>query len=150
DDLKYFYEYHSAFMEPWDGPASLVFCDGRLVGGTLDRNGLRPSRYTVTKDGLIVMASEAGVQTFPPEMIESKGRLRPGKLLLVDTEAGRIIPDVEIKSQISTQKPYRKWVETYRIRMDDVPIKRKQTVGLSQAKLLELQHLYGYTREDIE
>jgi glutamate synthase (NADPH/NADH) large chain len=150
EDLKYFYEYHSAFMEPWDGPASLVFCDGRIVGGTLDRNGLRPSRYVVTKDGLIVMASEVGVQTFPPELIEAKGRLRPGKLLLVDTEEGRIIPDAEMKQRISTQRPYHDWVETYRIRMDDIPIKRKQTVRLPEQQLIELENLYNYTREDLE
>ncbi|MCC7452420.1 MAG: glutamate synthase large subunit [Anaerolineae bacterium] len=150
DDLKYFYEYHSAFMEPWDGPASIVFCDGRYVGGTLDRNGLRPSRYVVTKDDLIVMASEVGVQTFPPERIAYKGRLRPGKLLLVDTEEGRIIPDSEIKDRISHQSPYREWVEKYRIRMADVPIKNPVTVGLPDQQLLQLQHLFGYNREDVE
>ncbi len=150
DDLKYFYEYHSAFMEPWDGPASIVFCDGRFVGGTLDRNGLRPSRYVVTKDDLIVMASEVGVQTFPPDRIAYKGRLRPGKLLLVDTQEGRIIPDSEIKDRISHQSPYREWVEQYRIRMADVPIKNPVTVGLPDQQLLQLQHLFGYNREDIE
>ncbi len=150
DDLKYFYEYHSAFMEPWDGPASLVFCDGRFVGGTLDRNGLRPSRYVITKDNLIVMASEVGVQTFPPELVESKGRLRPGKLLLVDTEEGRVIPDAEIKERISHQKPYREWVETYRVRMADIPVKRAVAVKLPKQQLHELELLHGYSREDIE
>ncbi|HVO41028.1 MAG TPA: glutamate synthase large subunit [Aggregatilineales bacterium] len=150
DDLKYFYEYHSAFMEPWDGPASIIFCDGRYVGGTLDRNGLRPSRYVITKDGLIVMASEVGVQTFAPEQVESKGRLRPGKLLLVDTEEGRIIPDSEIKDHISHQKPYTQWVKKHRVRMDDIPVKASVTVGLPEEQLRELQLLYGYHLEDIE
>ncbi len=151
DELKYFYEYHSAFMEPWDGPASIIFCDGRYVGGTLDRNGLRPSRYVITKDGMIVMASEVGVQTFAPEQIESKGRLRPGKLLLVDTEAGRIIPDSEIKEFVSRQQPYRDWVETNRVRMDDVPqVKQTVAVGLPEDDLRQLQLLFGYSQEDID
>ncbi len=150
DDVKYFYEYHSAFMEPWDGPASIVFCDGRFVGGTLDRNGLRPSRYLITKNDLIVMASEVGVQTFAPEEIEYKGRLRPGKLLLVDVEEGRIIPDAEIKDRISHQKPYREWVEKYRVRMADIPVKKPAPVALPADKLLEMEHLFGYSREDIE
>src|SRR5258708_17475120 len=150
EDLKYFYEYHSAFMEPWDGPASIIFCEGRYVGVTLDRNGLRASRYGTTKDGLMVMASEVGVQSFPAEQIESKGRLRPGKLLLVDTEEGRIIPDSEIKDEISRQKPYREWVESNRVRMDDIPIQRAVTVGLPADQLHELELLYGYNREDLE
>jgi glutamate synthase (NADPH/NADH) large chain len=149
DDLKYFYEYHSTFMEPWDGPAAMVFCDGRYVGGTLDRNGLRPSRYIVTKDGLIVMASEVGVQTFASEQIEAKGRLRPGKLLLVDTEEGRIIPDEEIKDQISHQRPYREWVEKHRVRFTDIPVKNKVMVGFPEEELRTLHHAFGYTREDI-
>ena len=149
EDLRYFYEYHSAFMEPWDGPASMVFCDGRYVGGTLDRNGLRPSRYVVTKDGLVVMASEVGVQTFPPECIEYKGRLMPGKLLLVDTEEQRIIPDREIKERISHQQPYHEWVEKNRIRMADIPVKGPVPVGIPEQELHELQLLFGYNREDI-
>ncbi len=150
DDVKYFYEYHSAFMEPWDGPAALLFSDGRFVGGTLDRNGLRPSRYLITKDGLIVMGSETGVQDFPPEQIASKGRLRPGKLLLVDTQEGRIIPDEEIKHQISNQQPYAEWVERNRITMKQVPAKRPVAVGITPQKLHELQLLFGYSSEDVE
>src|SRR5260221_6888195 len=150
DELKYFYEYHSAFMEPWDGPASIIFCDGRYCGGTLDRNRLRPSRYVITKDGLIVMASEVGVQTFAPEQIVSKGRLRPGKLLLVDTEEGRIIPDSEIKERVSRQKPYREWVQKNRVRMDDIPLTKPVVVGLPAHQVHELELLYGYNREDIE
>jgi len=110
EDLKAFYEYNACLMEPWDGPASMVFCDGRFVGGTLDRNGLRPSRYTITKNSLIVMASETGVQDFAPEEVEYKGRLLPGKLLLVDMEEGRIIPDSEVKQTVCNAKPYLQWV----------------------------------------
>ncbi|MBI5961516.1 MAG: glutamate synthase subunit alpha, partial [Chloroflexi bacterium] len=150
DDLKYFYEYHSAFMEPWDGPASMVFCDGRYVGGTLDRNGLRPSRYLVTKDGLIVMASEVGVQSFPPEQIAYKGRLMPGKLLLVDTTEGRIIPDSEIKERISHQQPYRKWVEDNRVRLADIPLTRPVSIAMNETQLHEMHLLFGYTREDFD
>ncbi|MEP0763350.1 MAG: glutamate synthase subunit alpha, partial [Chloroflexota bacterium] len=150
EDLKYFYEYHSAFMEPWDGPASMVFCDGRLVGGTLDRNGLRPSRYVITKDNLIVMASEVGVQTFAPEQIAAKGRLMPGKLLLVDTEEGRIIPDAEIKDRISHQRPYRQWVQENRITFVSVPLAEPVPVGLPPEQLHTLELAFGYTREDIE
>ncbi len=150
EDLKYFYEYHSAFMEPWDGPASMVFCDGRYVGGTLDRNGLRPSRYVVTTDDLIVMGSEVGVQTFEPEQIAYKGRLMPGKLLLVDTEEGRIIPDSEIKNQISHQQPYRQWVENNRITLSSIPLQRPVSVSIPNGELLTLQLLHGYSKEDIE
>ncbi|MBN2503685.1 MAG: glutamate synthase large subunit [Anaerolineales bacterium] len=150
DDVKYFYEYHSAFLEPWDGPAALLFSDGRYVGGTLDRNGLRPSRYLVTKDGLIVMGSETGVQDFAPERIASKGRLRPGKLLLVDTQAGRIIPDEEIKHKISNQQPYTEWVEKNRITMKKVPAKRSVAVGIAPQELHELHLLFGYRSEDVE
>jgi len=150
DDLKFFYEYHSAFMEPWDGPASMIFCDGRLVGGTLDRNGLRPSRYVVTKDDLIVMGSEVGVQDFEPERVAYKGRLRPGKLLLVDTEAGRIIPDAEIKERISHQVPYREWVEKNRITFISVPLNNPVPVGIPAEQLHDLHLVFGYTKEDIE
>ncbi len=150
DDLKYFYEYHATFMEPWDGPASIVFSDGRYVGGTLDRNGLRPSRYYITKDDLIVMGSEVGVQTFKPEDIKYKGRLTPGKLLLVDTEEGRIIPDEEIKNNISHQKPYRKWIEDKRIKLADIPYDNESPAVISDERLHKLHLLNAFTREDIE
>ena len=101
ESLKAFYEYHSTIMEPWDGPASIVFSDGRFIGGTLDRNGLRPSRYIITKDDMIVMGSEVGCRFFPPEQIKEKGRLRPGKILLVDTNFGIIVPDDEVKRQLT-------------------------------------------------
>lgn len=150
EELKYFYEYHSTFMEPWDGPASMVFCDGRFVGGTLDRNGLRPSRYVITRDDLIVMGSEVGVQTFPPEEIVYKGRLMPGKLLLVDMEQRRIIPDDEIKRTIYTRKPYRLWVQLNRVNLDDLDVKGDVPVAMDADKLHEMHLLYGYSREDIE
>jgi len=111
DSLKAFYEYHSTIMEPWDGPASMVFSDGRYIGGTLDRNGLRPSRYIITKNGLIVMGSEVGVQTFEADEVKEKGRLRPGKILLVDTQLGIIIPDKEVKDQLSRRNPYQMWLK---------------------------------------
>jgi glutamate synthase (NADPH/NADH) large chain len=146
-ELKDFYEYHACIMEPWDGPASIVFCDGRYVGGTLDRNGLRPSRYTITKDGLIVMGSETGVQDFAPEEIAYKGRLLPGKLLLVDLKEGRIIPDKEAKQQVNNKKPYSEWVKENitlleQDEADDSSVTPEQTFFLEKA--------FGYTREDVE
>lgn len=149
-DLKAFYEYHSTFMEPWDGPASMVFCDGRYVGGTLDRNGLRPSRYVVTKDDLIVMGSEVGVQEFDPENIALKGRLRPGKILLVDTEEGRIIPDEEIKQQIAHAKPYQEWVEKNRVNLADVEVNHSGSEKINTEEIKSMHRIYGYNREDIE
>ncbi len=150
EELKYFYEYHSTFMEPWDGPASMVFCDGRFVGGTLDRNGLRPSRYVITRDDLIVMGSEVGVQIFPPEAIIYKGRLMPGKLLLVDMEQGRIIPDDEIKRSIYTRKPYQLWVKLNRVNLEDLDVKGDVPVAIERDALHDMHLLHGYTREDIE
>ena len=110
-------------MEPWDGPASIVYSDGRYIGGTLDRNGLRPSRYVITKDDMIVMGSEVGCQVFPPEAIKEKGRLKPGKLLLVDTQLGIIIPDEEIKAQLSKRNPYENWLKENRIRLREIKAK---------------------------
>ncbi|MDA3900533.1 MAG: glutamate synthase large subunit [Spirochaetes bacterium] len=150
EDLKRFYEYHAAIMEPWDGPASLVFFDGRYLGGTLDRNGLRPSRYAITEDDMIVMGSETGVQTFEPESIKFKGRLMPGKLLLVDIEEGRIIPDSEIKQQIVSQKPYKQWVADNKIDLSDVPDVTAFDDTVSDERLYSLQHQYGYNREELE
>ncbi|MFQ3547238.1 MAG: glutamate synthase central domain-containing protein, partial [Termitinemataceae bacterium] len=150
-ELKAFYEYHACMMEPWDGPASVVFCDGRYVGGTLDRNGLRPSRYTITKDGLIVMASETGVQDFKPEEVAQKGRLKPGKLLLVDLQEGRIIPDEEVKKQIATQKPYAEWVKKQVVTLEKLPeIALGKTVvqPSDETTVLFMERAFGYTRED--
>src|SRR5690606_4792072 len=115
-----FYEYHACLMEPWDGPAALAFTNGRQVGGILDRNGLRPARYTITKDGKVVLGSEVGVLPIAPENVASHGRLEPGKMFLVDLEQGRLIHDEEIKKEISTQKPYGKWVAANRITLGDI------------------------------
>ncbi|MDR2096991.1 MAG: glutamate synthase large subunit [Spirochaetaceae bacterium] len=152
-ELKRFYEYHACMMEPWDGPASMVFCDGRYVGGTLDRNGLRPSRYTITKSGLIVMGSETGVQDFAPEEVEYKGRLQPGKLLLVDLKEGRIIPNDEVKHAVATAKPYAAWVGenllTLEQEADSDPIPADPFYH-EDRRILFLERSFGYTREDCE
>jgi glutamate synthase (ferredoxin) len=113
DDKKAFYEYHSCLMEPWDGPASIAFTDGTMMGAVLDRNGLRPSRYYVTKDDLVIMASEAGVLPVEPERVALKGRLQPGRMFLVNMEEGRIVADEEIKTQIATEHPYREWLDQH-------------------------------------
>jgi len=120
-ELKAFYEYHSALMEPWDGPASIAFTDGKVIGAVLDRNGLRPSRYYVTKDDLVVMASEVGVLDIPEENVLLKERLHPGRIFLIDTEQGRIIADEELKTTISTQQPYRAWLTENLIDFDTLP-----------------------------
>ena len=148
EDLKAFYEYHSILMEPWDGPAALLFSDGRYVGGMLDRNGLRPARYLITHDGMMVVASEAGVISFEAEKIKEKGRLQPGKILLVDTEEGRIYYDGELKEQLAAAKPYRQWLSTNRIELDTLKSGRKvaNTVDDYDRRL----RAFGYTREDVE
>ncbi len=147
-DKRAFYEYHSSIMEPWDGPAAMVFTDGRLIGGTLDRNGLRPCRYLVTTDGLAILASEAGVVEFPPEKILRKGRLRPGRMFLVDTVEGRIITDNEIKSKIARQRPYRRWLEENRIELrglfDTPTLEESDPVTIWQR-----MRLFGYTSEEL-
>lgn len=147
--LKAYYEYHSTIMEPWDGPASIVFSDGRYIGGTLDRNGLRPSRFVITKNDMIVMGSEVGVQTFPAEEIVMKGRLRPGKLLLVDTQLGIIIPDEEIKSQLSRLHPYENWLKENRISMDDIEVKKRVPSSIGE-KFNSYLKAFGYNKEDLE
>jgi glutamate synthase domain-containing protein 2/glutamate synthase domain-containing protein 1/glutamate synthase domain-containing protein 3 len=148
-DKRAFYEYHSAIMEPWDGPAAMVFTDGRLVGGTLDRNGLRPCRYVVTNDGLVVLASEVGVVDFPPEKIQRKGRLQPGRMFLVDTGEGRIVVDNEIKGKIARQKPYRHWLEQNRIELRGLFQPATASVVDRQRHVQQLR-AFGYTREDLE
>lgn len=147
ESLKAFYEYHSTIMEPWDGPASMVFSDGRYIGGTLDRNGLRPSRYVITKNDLIVMGSEVGVQTFDPEEIKVKGRLRPGKILLVDTQLGIIIPDEEVKDQLSHRNPYEMWLKENRLLMDDIKVKTRVTSKIENFDTYS--KVFGYTKEDM-
>ena len=148
-DKRAFYEYHSSIMEPWDGPAAMVFTDGRLVGGTLDRNGLRPCRYVVTTDGLVVLASETGVIEFPPERIQQKGRLQPGRMFLVDTEEGRIVVDNEIKGKISRQKPYRRWLEENRIELRGL-FQPSKPAPINPKTLAERLRAFGYTREDMQ
>ncbi|MHC4882152.1 MAG: glutamate synthase large subunit [Planctomycetota bacterium] len=147
-DKRSFYEYHSSIMEPWDGPAAMVFTDGRLLGGTLDRNGLRPSRYTITTDGVVIMASETGVVQFPAEKIRTKGRLQPGKMFLVDTEQGRIITDNEIKGKISRQKPYRRWLNENRIELKGLLDTPHLEDGTPET-LATRMRMFGYTREEL-
>jgi glutamate synthase (NADPH/NADH) large chain len=149
ESLKAFYEYHSTIMEPWDGPASIVFSDGRFIGGTLDRNGLRPSRYIITKDDMIVMGSEVGVQVFAPEQIKEKGRLQPGKILLVDTKFGIIVPDDEVKRQLTERNPYSNWLKENRIDLGDIVVKQRvpTTLGDNYNHYLKV---FGYTKEDLE
>ncbi len=147
-DKRAFYEYHTTIMEPWDGPAALVFSDGRKIGAVLDRNGLRPARYVVTKDNFVVLASEVGVLTFPPEDILQKGRLTPGKMFLVDLEEGRIVSDQEIKSQVSRSKPYRRWLEKNRIELRGL-LDAPQQVDPHHDTIFVRQTSFGYTREDL-
>jgi len=173
---KAFYEYHAAMLEPWDGPASIVFTDGRQIGATLDRNGLRPARYCVTDDGLVIMASESGVLPIPEHKNVRKWRLQPGKMFLIDLEQGRMIDDEEIKATLAHSKPYKQWIENLRIRLDDLPLKskgaadrlsRSDAVTTSAApsegrgeahevgshggvSLLDRQQAFGYTQEDIK
>ena len=149
ESLKAFYEYHSTIMEPWDGPASIVFSDGRFIGGTLDRNGLRPSRYIVTKDDMIVMGSEVGVQVFAPEQIKEKGRLQPGKILLVDTKFGIIVPDEEVKRQLTERNPYSNWLKENRIDLSDILAKQRVPTTLGDAHNHFLK-VFGYTKEDFD
>ncbi len=148
DSLKAYYEYHSTIMEPWDGPASIIFSDGRYIGGTLDRNGLRPSRYVITKDDVIVMGSEVGVQIFSPDQVKEKGRLRPGKILLVDTRFGIIVPDEEVKQQLTGRNPYANWLKENRIELKDIEVKKRvpTSLGANYDKYLQT---FGYNKEDV-
>ena len=148
EDLKAFYEYHSILMEPWDGPAALLFSDGRFAGGMLDRNGLRPARYLITHNGMMVVASEVGVMDFEPADIKEKGRLQPGKILLVDTEKGQVYYDGELKRQLAEAKPYRTWLTTNRIELDE--LKSGRTVPHSVKDYDRMLRTFGYTKEDIE
>ena len=143
-----FYEYHAAMMEPWDGPAAMVFTDGRQIGATLDRNGLRPARYIVTDDGLVVMASESGVLPIAENRIVKKWRLQPGKMFLIDFEQGRIVDDEELKNQFASAKPYRQWVDSVRIKLEDLPAADQRPVAAES--LLDRQQAFGYTQEDIK
>ena len=147
EDLKAFYEYHSILMEPWDGPAALLFSDGRFAGGMLDRNGLRPARYTITRNDTMVVASEVGVMDFDPTEIAEKGRLQPGKILLIDTQEGKIYYDGEIKDRLSTEHPYRQWLSTHRIQLEKLHSGRK--VSNTVDHLLRHETEFGFSEEDI-
>jgi glutamate synthase (NADPH) large chain len=160
---KAFYEYHAAMMEPWDGPASIVFTDGRQIGATLDRNGLRPSRYCITDDDLVIMGSESGVLPVPESKIVRKWRLQPGKMFLIDLEQGRMIDDEELKANLANSKPYKQWIENLRIKLDDVNFAERRAARSSasaqqfsakritdRVNLLDRQQAFGFTQEDIK
>ena len=144
-----FYEYHAAMLEPWDGPAAMVFTDGKQIGATLDRNGLRPARYCVTDNDLVVMASESGVLPIPENRIVKKWRLQPGKMFLIDFEQGRIVDDEELKNQFASARPYRQWIENVRIRLDDLEVPGEQAPAPRES-LLDRQQAFGYTQEDLK
>ncbi len=148
DELKAFYEYHACLMEPWDGPASTAFTNGDVIGAVLDRNGLRPSRYYVTKDDMVVMASEVGVLDIPPEDVVIKDRLHPGRIFLVDMKQGRIIEDAELKSQFAQEHPYREWLDQNLISVQDLPA-TDNVAGHDEETLLQRQQAFGYTHEDL-
>ncbi len=146
-----FYEYHAAMLEPWDGPASIVFTDGRQIGATLDRNGLRPSRYCITDDDLVIMASESGVLPVPENKIVRKWRLQPGKMFLIDLEQGRMIDDDELKSGLANSKPYKQWIDNLRIKLDDVAASGAVDAGeVTSVGLLDRQQAFGFTQEDVK
>ena len=148
-ELRAFYHYHSTFLEPWDGPASLIFSDGRYIGGMLDRNGLRPSRYIITSNDLLIMGSEAGVQTFAPEEIRSKGRLRPGKMLLVDTEEGKIYFDEELKGKLANEYPYEKWIHQNMVNLEEIETGQVVTPEMGR-QYQEYVTSFNYSMEDID
>ncbi|MES2329128.1 MAG: glutamate synthase large subunit [Bacteroidota bacterium] len=147
---KAFYEYHACMMEPWDGPASISFTDGKIIGATLDRNGLRPSRYAVTHDDRVIMASETGVLPIDPAMIKEKGRLQPGKMFVVDMEQGKIISDEDLKQSICSQKPYAEWLNKYKIRLEELPEPRVMFTHLEHDQVFKYQKVFGYSTEDLD
>jgi len=147
---KAFYEFHASLMEPWDGPASISFTDGKMIGATLDRNGLRPSRYCVTTDDRVIMASETGVLPVDQKLVREKGRLQPGKMFVVDMEQGRIISDEELKNKICSSKPYAEWLNKYKIRLEELPEPRVAFTDLHHDQIFKYQKAFGYTTEDIE
>ena len=147
---KAFYEYHACMMEPWDGPASISFTDGKIIGATLDRNGLRPSRYAVTHDDRVIMASETGVLPIAPSLIKEKGRLQPGKMFVVDMEQGKIISDEDLKQSICSQKPYAEWLNKYKIRLEELPEPRVMFTHLEHDQVFKYQKVFGYSTEDLD
>ncbi len=148
EERRAFYEYHAALMEPWDGPAAVAFTDGKMIGATLDRNGLRPARYLITDDDVVLLASEMGVLNIPQHKVVKKWRLQPGRMFLIDMEAGRIIDDSELKTQLATAKPYRKWIEESRFFLGDMPAAVSE--NKLNASLLDTQQAFGYSQEDIK
>jgi len=149
-EKKAFYEFHASIMEPWDGPASISFTDGRMIGATLDRNGLRPSRYCVTSDDRVIMASETGALPVDPSLIIENGRLQPGKMFIVDIEEGRIISDDEVKKSICSQKPYGDWLNKYKIRLNELPEPRVMFTHLEHEQVFKYQKAFGYSSEDLD
>ena len=149
-EKKAFYEFHASVMEPWDGPASISFTDGRMIGATLDRNGLRPSRYCVTSDDRVIMASETGALPVDPSLIIENGRLQPGKMFIVDIEEGRIISDDEVKKSICSQKPYGDWLNKYKIRLNELPEPRVMFTHLEHEQVFKYQKAFGYSSEDLD
>jgi hypothetical protein len=148
EDRRAFYEYNAALMEPWDGPAAMAFTNGRQIGATLDRNGLRPARFVVTDDNYIVMASEVGVLDIPEKKIIKKWRLQPGKMLLVDLDAGRIVDDEELKRTLATERPYRDWIADCRLRLEEMPEPAPATP--SDVPMIDRQQAFGYSQEDLK
>lgn len=147
---KAFYEYHASIMEPWDGPASISFTDGKVIGATLDRNGLRPSRFVVTNDDRVIMASEAGVLPLDQSTVISKGRLQPGKMFIVDLQQGRIISDEDLKKEICSRQPYSEWLNKYKIRIEELPEPRVRFTHLEHEAIFKYQKVFGYTTEDLD
>jgi glutamate synthase (NADPH/NADH) large chain len=147
---KAFYEFHASLMEPWDGPAAIAFTDGNLIGATLDRNGLRPSRYVLTDDDRVIMASESGALAIDQSTVIKKGRLTPGKMFVVDMEQGRIISDDEIKKQVCNRRPYADWINQYQIKLEELPEPRLMFTNLAKDSIFKYQQVFGYTREDID
>ncbi|WP_323018635.1 glutamate synthase-related protein [Castellaniella sp.] len=150
ESRRAFYEYHAAMMEPWDGPAAVAFTDGRQIGATLDRNGLRPARYLITDDNMVILASEAGTLPIPEHRIIKKWRLQPGKMLLIDLQQGRIIEDAEIKSQLANAHPYPQWIQRLRMKLDDLPTLKADDLPAPSASLLDRQQAFGWTQEDFK
>src|SRR6201990_977553 len=147
---KAFYEFHASIMEPWDGPASISFTDGKIIGATLDRNGLRPSRYCVTTDDRVIMASETGVLPVDPKLVKEYGRLQPGKMFVVDMEQGRIISDEELKRTICSQKPYSEWLNRYKIRLEELPEPRVLFTELEKDQIFKYQKDFCYCTEELD
>ncbi len=150
EDKKAFYEYHACIMEPWDGPASVSFTDGNMIGATLDRNGLRPSRYCVTDDDRVIMSSESGALPVDPKTVVKRGRLQPGKMFLVDMIEGKIISDDDLKRNLAQSKPYKEWLSKYKINLEDIPTPKVRFTRLEEEQINTLQKAFGYTREDLD